>query len=110
VEDVLEVDPCDLDATEKALRYAVGTGKPSVVITKRACVLIEKGKRLPAPIVNTEVCTSCGLCLMIGCPSIESVPVEVGKPKVRINADTCTSCDVCTQVCRTGAIERIQHE
>ncbi|MCX6374982.1 MAG: thiamine pyrophosphate-dependent enzyme, partial [Armatimonadetes bacterium] len=108
VEDVLVVDPCDLDAMEKALRYAVGTGKPSVVITNRACRLMDRGARPKPPSVDLEKCNGCGLCLRIGCPAIESVGAEGAKSKARINPDLCTGCDVCVQVCRFEAIGRQQ--
>jgi indolepyruvate ferredoxin oxidoreductase alpha subunit len=102
VQDVLTVDPYNLDATEKALRYATGTGKPSVVITSRPCLLIKKAKRSAAPAVDKEKCTGCGLCLKLGCPAIETEEGE-GRRKARINPDLCTGCNVCTQVCRLGA-------
>ena len=107
VEDVLVVDPYDLDALEKALRYAVRTGKPSVVIAQRACVLTDRTSRRTPPVVDAENCNGCGLCLRIGCPAIESLG-EGDKSKALINADLCTGCDVCIQVCRLGAITREQ--
>lgn len=106
VDEVLEVDPYDLDAVERALRYAVQTEKPSVVITNRPCVLIDRKQRPKPPAVNLEKCTACGLCFRLGCPAIESVRGEDGKLRATINPQLCTSCDVCLQVCRFGAIER----
>lgn len=108
VEDVLEVDPYDLDAVEKALRYAIRTDKPSVVITNRPCVLIDKKQRQAPPVVNEQKCTGCRLCFQIGCPAIESVSTDDGKLRARINPGLCTGCGVCTQVCRFGAIESEQ--
>ncbi|MDH7571450.1 MAG: thiamine pyrophosphate-dependent enzyme, partial [Armatimonadota bacterium] len=107
VEDVLEVDAYDLDAVEKALRYAVQTAKPAVVITNRPCVLKDRDTpKPPPPAVNEEACTACGACFRIGCPAIEGVPFEEKKLKARIIPRLCTSCDVCVQVCRFNAIGR----
>ena len=107
VQDVLVVDPYDLDAVEKALKYATATGKPSVVITQRPCILIDKTRNRP-PMVDLDKCSGCGLCLKMGCPAIEAVTSDDGKTRARINAVLCTGCDVCMQVCRQGAILREQ--
>ncbi|MBI3947688.1 MAG: indolepyruvate ferredoxin oxidoreductase subunit alpha [Armatimonadetes bacterium] len=104
VEDVLEVDPYDQEAAERALRYAVQTGKPSVVITNRPCVLIDRSAHRPALAVDLERCTACGLCFRLGCPAIEAVRGEDGKVKASIHSELCTGCDVCAQVCRFDAI------
>lgn len=108
VEDVLVVDPCDLPELEKALTYAVGTEKPSVVITNRPCALQDRRPRPPKPSVDLQKCTGCGMCFRIGCPAIESVKGEDGKLRSRINHDLCQSCVVCMQVCRFDAIGREQ--
>ena len=108
VEDVLVVDPYDLDALEKALRYAIRTKKPSVVITQRSCLLMDRASGRTVSIVDAETCNECGLCLRIGCPAIESLGAEGDKSKALINADLCTGCGVCIQVCRQAAIGRGQ--
>lgn len=108
VEDVLAVDPCDLPELEKALTYAIGTDKPSVVITNRPCVLQDRAPKPPKPSVALDECTACGMCFRIGCPAIESVKGDDGKLRARINHDLCMSCVVCMQVCRFGAIRREQ--
>lgn len=106
VEEVLEVDPYDLDAVEKALRYTTQCGKPAVIITTRPCVLKRGGARPEVFTVSLEECTGCQLCFRIGCPAIESVRGEDGKLKASINPALCNGCGVCFQVCRSGAIRR----
>lgn len=106
VEEVVTVDPCDLVAVERALSYAVRTNKPSVIITSRPCVLIDKNVKKPKPVVDENKCTGCQMCFRIGCPAIESVNIEGGRLKVGINANLCNSCGVCQQVCRFEAISR----
>jgi indolepyruvate ferredoxin oxidoreductase alpha subunit len=108
VEDVITVSPRDLNAVELALKYAIGTGKPSVVIAQQPCVLIDKSKvmKLPPCAVKPDMCTGCRLCFRIGCPAIESRNAEDGKLYAQINASLCSGCSVCLQVCRSEAIER----
>ena len=105
VEDVLVVDPYDLSAVENALKYAVQTEKPSVIITNRPCVLKVRGPKPPAPSIDPARCSGCQLCLRIGCPALESVKTDEGKVKAQINADMCSRCGVCAQVCRLEAIK-----
>jgi len=107
VEDVLVVDPYDLEAVERSLKYATQLSKPSVVITSRSCML--KTKQRPAPVfVNTDICTGCRLCLRLGCPAIEFTTNKEGKLEPHINPTLCRGCGVCIQVCRVGAIGRKQ--
>ncbi len=108
VEDVITVSPRDLHAVELALKYAIQTGKPSVVIAEGPCVLIDKSKatKLPPCVVKSDMCTGCQLCFRIGCPAIESRSGEDGKLYAQINANLCSGCSVCLQVCRSEAIER----
>jgi indolepyruvate ferredoxin oxidoreductase, alpha subunit len=108
VEDVMVVDPYNLDAVEKALRYAVGTDRPSVVMTNRPCILIDKKARKEPLVVDADQCTGCGLCLRIGCPAIASVAGDDGKSRCVIDSELCSGCNVCAQVCRTAAIRRVQ--
>lgn len=106
VEDVLTVNPHDLEAVELALKYAINTAKPSVVITNQPCALIDRRPKPPAPAVDLDACTACGACFRIGCPAIEGIRVDERRVKARILADRCVSCDVCMQVCKPGAIRR----
>jgi indolepyruvate ferredoxin oxidoreductase alpha subunit len=106
IEDVTVVDPQDLAATEQALRAAVASPQPSVVITRRPCILLERRTERETPAVDEERCTGCGICLRLGCPALEAVPVAPGskKRRARVNALLCTSCGMCVQVCPQHAI------
>jgi len=95
------VDPYDMAGTEAALRESMALGEPSVVISRRACVLLpeEKSKsRTPYEILS-ELCEECDLCLKIGCPAIdgsESIPT--------ISRERCIGCDLCAKLCHFDAI------
>jgi len=103
VEDVLVVDPYDQTAVEMALKYAIQTEKPSVVIAQGPCVLIDRKARKTASVVDVDKCNGCTLCLRTGCPALESIQVD-GKLRVVVNTEMCAGCGVCIQVCRQDAI------
>jgi indolepyruvate ferredoxin oxidoreductase alpha subunit len=105
VEDVLVVDPYDLEAVRNALSYTTQLEKPSVVITSRSCVLKTRGTNAHA-VVDTDLCSGCTLCLRIGCPALEIATGGDGKRVVQVNQTLCSGCGVCMQVCKVGAIRR----
>lgn len=95
------VDAYNLAETGNALRDALDSGEPSVVIARRPCVLIRRDiTRQPLEIV-AEACKLCRSCLKIGCPAI-----EIKDKQVRIDAKMCTGCGVCFQLCKFGAIRK----
>ena len=83
VNDVKTVDPYDLEALEAALRDSLARDEVSVIIARRPCALLEKGKKTPYS-VDADKCRGCGMCLKLGCPAIE----RDGK-KARINPALC---------------------
>jgi len=95
------VDAYDMKACETALREAIESREPAVVIARRPCVLILRGHvREPLEIVE-EACKLCRSCLKIGCPAM-----ELRDGKVKIDAKVCTGCGVCMQLCKFGAIRK----
>ena len=95
------VDAYDMKACETALREAIESREPAVVIARRPCVLILRGHvREPLEIVE-EACKLCRSCLKIGCPAM-----ELRDGKVKIDAKVCTGCGVCMQICKFGAIRK----
>jgi indolepyruvate ferredoxin oxidoreductase alpha subunit len=98
------VDPYDLNATEKAVRQSLALKEPSVVISRRPCVLLdsERAKTRHPYQVLSEDCQECALCLEIGCPALDgsdSIPT--------IARDRCIGCDLCAKLCPFDAIQAI---
>ena len=105
VTDIQTVDPFDIEGTMAALKRAVQTQAPSVVISKRACALLDRKKNVTPFVINTEKCTQCGMCLKLGCPAIQKKD-----GLMVIDASLCVACGLCTSVCRFDAIGGESHE
>jgi len=99
IANVAIVDPNDLTATEQAIKAALESNGPAVVITRRPCALLKTVKAKPALRVN-EACVGCKQCMKIGCPAI-----SMSEKKAEINSTQCVGCGMCAQMCKVGAIE-----
>jgi indolepyruvate ferredoxin oxidoreductase alpha subunit len=98
VKRVRVVDPLDLAETGTAVREEVAAGEPSVIISRRPCVLLSR-KTEPAVLVQAEKCKGCKTCTRLGCPAISM------KDKLAlVDPITCTGCGLCIQVCKEGAL------
>ena len=108
IESVQVVDPYDLAATEAALRAAVTTEGPAVVISRRPCALLPEVRRGYRPLrVVADQCIGCGACWRLGCPAISKsaeVVARTGRPKAQIDPLLCTGCGICAQNCPQDAI------
>ena len=93
------VDPYDLAACETAIKEELAAKEPSVIISRRPCVLLKSVKPLPALKVENDKCRSCKRCMGLGCPAIS---MKDGKAK--IDATLCVGCGVCQQLCAFDAI------
>ncbi len=102
VRNIRVVDPFDLKLVEQVLREETSRNEPSVIIFRRACVLLTKEVRTPYT-VDAEVCKNCGLCLGLGCPAIEKKDGHVA-----INYALCNACGLCKLVCRFDAIAQME--
>ncbi|MDH7500562.1 MAG: indolepyruvate ferredoxin oxidoreductase subunit alpha [candidate division NC10 bacterium] len=107
IERVREVDPYQLSQTRSVLREELNSPYPSVIITKRPCILLRRGGKRKAYSVDAKVCVGCQLCLQLGCPALQWEPDGArGKGRVRIHALSCNACGLCAQICRRKAIGR----
>jgi len=105
------VDPYDLKTTSQVIKEEVSAEEPSVIITNRPCVMMEKFDPSLVHKVDPELCEGCGMCLRLGCPAIipgEEIPSKKEGGKVRRKAEIdptlCRGCTVCEQLCKQGAI------
>ncbi len=95
------VDPYDLDECERVLTEELEADEPSVVISRRPCVLLKYVKAAPPLAVDREKCRSCKRCMGLGCPAI-----SLTEGKASIDATLCVGCGVCGKLCPFDAIGR----
>ena len=93
------VDPYDLKACNEVVKEELAIEEPSVIISRRPCVLLKSVKPQPPLTVDNDKCKSCKRCMTLGCPAIS---MKDGKAKV--DATLCVGCGVCKQLCAFDAI------
>lgn len=93
------VDPYDLKAVEEAVTEELAAKEPSIIISRRPCVMIKGTVHKPPISVDEGKCVGCKQCMSIGCPAI-----AVKDKKAHIDPTLCIGCKVCSQMCKFGAI------
>lgn len=101
IERVRVVDPYNLKECEDAILEELSVSAPSVIISRRPCMLLKYVKAKPPVTVNEDKCVGCKMCMKIGCPAI-----SIKNGKAHIDFTQCVGCDVCTQMCKVNAIEK----
>lgn len=99
IERVRVVDPYNLKECEDAVKEELSVKAPSVIISRRPCMLLKYVKPKPPLKVNAEKCVGCKSCMKIGCPAI-----SIKNKKAKIDFTQCVGCGVCGQLCKLGAI------
>ena len=94
------VDPYDLKATEQAVTEELAAPEPSVIITRRPCVLLKTVEKHPPYRIEPDKCKGCKLCMRIGCPAISWKEKD---KKAVIDPTQCVGCGVCDQLCKFDA-------
>ena len=93
------VDPYDLKAVGEAVTEELAAKEPSIIISRRPCVMIKGTVHKPPISVDEDKCVGCKQCMSIGCPAI-----AVKDKKAHIDPTLCIGCKVCSQMCKFGAI------
>ncbi|MCH5169652.1 MAG: indolepyruvate ferredoxin oxidoreductase subunit alpha [Oscillospiraceae bacterium] len=101
IERVRVVDPYNLKECEDAILEELAVEAPSVIISRRPCMLLKYVKAKPPVTVNEDKCVGCKMCMKIGCPAI-----SIKNKKAHIDFTQCVGCDVCTQMCKFDAIDK----
>ena len=92
------VDPYDLKATEEVVTEELAAPEPSVIITRRPCVLLKSVEKHSPYQVEPDKCKGCKMCMRIGCPAI-----SWKDKKAVIDPTQCVGCGVCEQLCKFDA-------
>ena len=93
------VDPYDLKAVEESVTEELAAKEPSIIISRRPCVMIKGTVHKPPISVDESKCVGCKQCMSIGCPAI-----AVKDKKAHIDPTLCIGCKVCSQMCKFEAI------
>lgn len=93
------VDPYDLKAVEEAVTEELAAKEPSIIISRRPCVMIKGTVHKPPISVDESKCVGCKQCMSIGCPAI-----AVKDKKAHIDPTLCIGCKACSQMCKFEAI------
>ncbi|HPP81130.1 MAG TPA: 4Fe-4S binding protein, partial [Deltaproteobacteria bacterium] len=96
---VRTVNPYAVNETRQAVKEALDSKGPAVIISRAPCVLL-KTRAVPGTVleVDPETCTGCKVCISLGCPAL-----EFDGEKAHING-VCVGCNVCAEICPAGAI------
>ena len=94
------VDPYNLKECDTVIKEELAAEEPSVIISRRPCVLLKSVKALPPLKVDADKCKSCKRCMTLGCPAI-----SMKDGKAVVDATLCVGCGVCKQLCAFDAFQ-----
>ena len=100
INSVRVVDPYNLEECDRVVKEELQKNEPSVIISRRPCVLLKYVKPKKPLSVNPEKCKSCKRCMKFGCPAI-----SFRDNHAVIDPTLCIGCGVCSQLCAFGAFE-----
>ena len=99
------VDPYDLKACDTVLKEELAAAEPSVIISRRPCVLLKYVKHEAPLKVDIVKCVGCKSCMKIGCPAI-----SIKEGKAHVDNTLCVGCGVCEQLCPVQAFQSTKKE
>ncbi|SHE41078.1 indolepyruvate ferredoxin oxidoreductase alpha subunit [Caldanaerobius fijiensis DSM 17918] len=100
IKDVEVVDPYKVDDVERAVKKAIESDRPSVIICRRPCILLDKNRTYKPFYIDNDTCIECGMCMEIGCPAIKN-----DQGFYNIDVALCNGCGFCSNICPTQSIK-----
>ena len=100
INSVRVVDPYDLAECDRVVKEELAKNEPSVIISRRPCVLLKYVKPKKPLRVDPDKCKSCKRCMKFGCPAI-----SFRDGHAVVDSTLCIGCGVCAQLCSFGAFE-----
>lgn len=92
-------DPYNLEETVAIIKEELEAEEPSIVISRRPCVLLKNVELKPSLTVKNDKCIGCKMCMKIGCPAI-----SMKDKKAVIDPNQCVGCGLCIGLCPKEAI------
>jgi indolepyruvate ferredoxin oxidoreductase alpha subunit len=100
VSDIKIIDAFNIKNLKFAVKSSFDNPELSVIIVRGACPMHVPRYSTPRTIDN-EKCNQCGICLLIGCPAIQSYDGQICIDTSLCMGDSCT---ICQQICPRKAI------
>ena len=100
INSVRVVDPYNLEECERVVKEEIAKEEPSVIISRRPCVLLKYVKPKKPLVVNKDKCRGCKRCMKFGCPAI-----SFRDKHAAVDPTLCVGCGVCEQLCPFDAFE-----
>ncbi len=100
INSVRVVDPYNLEECEKTVKEELAKNEPSVIISRRPCVLLKYVKPKKPLRVNPDKCRGCKKCMTFGCPAI-----SFRDKHAVVDNTLCIGCGVCAGLCPFNAFE-----
>ena len=100
INSVRVVDPYNLEECDRVVKEELAKDEPSVIISRRPCVLLKYVKPKRPLRVNPDKCKSCKRCMKFGCPAI-----SFRNNHAVVDPTLCIGCGVCSQLCAFDAFE-----
>ena len=100
ISDIKVIDPNNVKEMEEGIKDSLSRKEPSVIISRRPCVLLKEVKKDKYFVIEDDKCRSCKACMQIGCPAI-----FMSDGKAKIDTTLCTGCGLCEKMCHFDCIK-----
>ncbi len=101
---VTEVNAFAIKELENVIKEETARDAVSVIITKSPCVLLKENVFPYKCRAVDDACKKCGMCLKPGCPAL----TKKADGTITIDNTMCNGCGLCEQLCKFGAITRVE--